>query len=363
MKKLLDQFDIGIESNHEKEAPPISEEKATLLFILNTLNKHLFEVENHSIRKTRESLDLIAKELMNCSQEKVEDVLFRFRQFYSKYRIDECSYFEKTFEDFKTIVWDFVDQLSEDIAFDQKNDKKLNQKLLLLKEAVEANSIDELKNQSREFIDSYVEYQSKKENRNKKKMAFIENNLTNVKQKLVQANMNMRRDHLTKAYNRKSFDEHVKQLHKLNRSNNKAITLIILDIDFFKKINDNYGHDIGDFVLVECVKLLQNIFSRESDFVARIGGEEFAILLPDYRLEHAADKAQKALQIIRNEVFVQDGHQLRFTVSMGIAQLGESESIDQWIKRADQALYESKNTGRNKFTLSKCAKAHMKSVS
>ncbi|MCB0357151.1 MAG: GGDEF domain-containing protein, partial [Bdellovibrionales bacterium] len=232
-----------------------------------------------------------------------------------------------------------------------------------LKEAVEANSINDLKNQSREFIDSYIEFQSKKENRNKKKMAFIENNLSTVRKKLVDANNSMRRDHLTGAFNRKSFDEQIKQLHNVCHLKNKPASLMILDIDFFKKINDNYGHDIGDFILVECVKLLNKIFSREVDFVARIGGEEFAILLPDYRIEHAAEKAFKALEIIRKEVFIQDGHELRFTVSMGIAQLGPDEDTQAWIKRADQALYESKNSGRNKFTLSKYMKSHMKSVS
>ena len=65
---------------------------------------------------------------MQPTTEKIEDVLFRFRQFYSKYRIDECAYFDQTFEDFKTIVWDFVDQLSDDLAFDEKNDKTINEK-------------------------------------------------------------------------------------------------------------------------------------------------------------------------------------------------------------------------------------------
>lgn len=355
MRKLLDQFDLDMGSGAHlgSEETPISEEKATLLYIIDTLNKHLFEIDSHSIRKTRENLDNFAKEILQPSAEKLSDVLFRFRQFYSKYRIDESAYFEKTIEDFKTIVWDFVDQLSEDLAFDMKNDQTLNEKLMQLKEAVEANSISDLKNQSRQFIDSYIDFQSRKENRNKKKVAFIEKNLTTVKKKLVEANHNLHRDHLTQAFNRKSFDEQINQIWKMANANKKPASLMILDIDHFKKINDTYGHDMGDFVLVECVKLLQGLYSRESDFVARIGGEEFAILLPDYRLEHAADKAFKTLEQVRKEVFVKHGMELRFTISIGVAQLGQEEDVKQWIKRADLALYESKNTGRNKLTLAK----------
>ena len=96
---------------------------------------------------------------------------------------------------------------------------------------------------------------------------------------------------------------------------------------------------------------MKNLFHRPSDFVARVGGEEFAVVLPEYAIEHAVIKAEEALARIRKEVYVTGEHKLSFTVSMGIAQLVDGETIESWTKRADQALYSSKQTGRNRFTV------------
>jgi len=126
---------------------------------------------------------------------------------------------------------------------------------------------------------------------------------------------------------------------------------MMADIDHFKRINDTYGHPIGDFVLKELVKSLQGMFTRDVDLVARMGGEEFAILLPDYTAETALKKADEVLERVRHDAFVHESHEIRFTISIGIAQLSPSETVAAWYKRADLALYNSKNTGRNKATV------------
>jgi diguanylate cyclase (GGDEF)-like protein len=108
---------------------------------------------------------------------------------------------------------------------------------------------------------------------------------------------------------------------------------------------------MGDFVLVECVKMLKECFNRPNDFVARIGGEEFAVIVPDTSLEGALALAQSVLDKVRAETLVQDDMRIKFTISIGIAPLMKSESIEHWVKRADEALYDSKNSGRNKFTV------------
>ncbi|MBY0554449.1 GGDEF domain-containing protein [bacterium] len=351
--KLLEQLDISFKNNEQnpKDTPLISEDKATLIYMIDVYNKHLFEVEKHNLRKVREKLDTMAKNLVNPDPKETEKTLFEIRQFFSSYRIDEYSYVQNTFDDFKRIVWDFADQLSEDMQFENNKEKQLGTHLKDLKEAVEANSIESLRAKSREFINSYVEYQTQKNELRNKRIQSTKKNLDVVKKQLMEANNSLNVDHLTSASNRKSFDEYIKKIVQMNALNKVPVSIIMLDIDFFKKINDSYGHDIGDFVLQECVKTLKKVFYKEDEMVARIGGEEFVVVLPNHSIEHAVVRAEEVQKLIRNEAFIQGSIDIRFTVSMGIAQLFEEENSSDWLKRADLALYQSKNSGRNKYTI------------
>ncbi|MGE4133030.1 MAG: GGDEF domain-containing protein [Bdellovibrionales bacterium] len=357
VEKLIEQFDFDWSEGGEKArtsadvSAGISEERATLLYLIDTYNKHLIDFDGHPVRKTRETLDEFAKELLKPDGPNTEKILFRFRQFFSTYRIDEAGYIQKTFEEFRLIIWDFVDQLAEDISEEQKEDHEMRESLEQLKEAVETNSIVALKNQSRKFIDSYVEKQFKKDKRRNNKMRSIRKNLSTVKKQLSDAHNEARVDHLTGAFNRKTFDEYCDQYWKLFQASKQPVSLLMVDIDHFKKINDGFGHDVGDFVLRELVTTLKSMFTRDCELLARIGGEEFAIILPDFQGEHALKKAEEVLHQVRSQAYVHESKEIRFTVSIGVAQLCESETREGWIKRADLALYNSKNTGRNKITV------------
>jgi diguanylate cyclase (GGDEF)-like protein len=352
VKKLVDQLDW----NEAEESTPsphedMTEDRATLLYILDNYSKHLFEVDKQPLRRVRDTFDSFVKGLVSPDNKSPEKLLFQLRQFFASYRIDEYTYIQNTFDDFKRIIWDFAEQLSDDIQYEQAKDAETAKSLEQLREAVDANSIEALRAKSREFIDFYIKYQSQKDDRRVKRLSTMKKNLSSVKKQLMEANQNMRVDHLTSAFNRKSFDEQIKKHMQMAVISQAPVSVIILDIDFFKKINDAYGHDIGDFVLKECVKMLQEVFQRDDDFVARIGGEEFAVILPSFNIEHAIVKAEEALNKIRKEIFVHGELKINFTVSMGLAQWLHNETQDQWIKRADSALYQSKQTGRNKYTV------------
>lgn len=353
VKKLVNQFEIdwGSDEKSKNSTMNMSDERATLLYIIDTYAKHLFEVDKQPIRKVRETLDDFSKSLVKPGNNDFEKLLFRIRQFFTGYRIDEYSYIQKTFEDFKNIIWDFADQLSENVKYEQIQDEEIKSNLDHLREAVEANSIEDLRVKSREFIDMYIEYQFKRDRYRQETLQKVEKNLSTVRKKLVEVNQNMRVDHLTKAFNRMSFDEQIKKHYHLFELSKTPVSLLTLDIDFFKKINDSYGHDIGDYVLVECVKLLKETCNKSGEFVARVGGEEFAIILPDCNLEDATKKADEILNRVRKEVFVHGKLEIRFTVSIGVAQATEGESLTKWVKRADEALYHSKQFGRNRYSI------------
>ena len=150
-------------------------------------------------------------------------------------------------------------------------------------------------------------------------------------------------DHLTQAYNRQKFDEIYMKEAKRAKRYGADLCLILLDIDDFKKVNDVYGHDIGDMVLVKISKLIKKNI-RDSDLFARWGGEEFVILLPNTNLNMAIEKAEILRKIISREKFDKVN---RITCSFGISKFLSDENPEHIFKQADNALYLAKRNGKN----------------
>ena len=157
-------------------------------------------------------------------------------------------------------------------------------------------------------------------------------------------------DSMTKLFNRRYFENTAEHYFESVKRNKTDLSLIMLDVDNFKQVNDNYGHKIGDLVLIELANILLNQ-SRKSDIVCRFGGEEFIILLPQTNLEGADFMAEKIIKYIEKSTLTLDNSkQLKFTVSLGVSQVNilVDKNIEDCIKRSDDALYEAKNTGKNK---------------
>ncbi|RMA97715.1 GGDEF domain-containing protein [Hydrogenothermus marinus] len=150
-------------------------------------------------------------------------------------------------------------------------------------------------------------------------------------------------DRLTDLYNKGKFNEVLSQEIERARRYKRPLSLIVFDIDHFKKINDTYGHKVGDEVLKALAKLVRKKV-RKTDFVARWGGEEFVILAPETDLEGAKKLAEKIRQAVENYEFPTVK---KVTISLGVAQLKEDDTPDDFIVRADKALYKAKEGGRN----------------
>ena len=160
-------------------------------------------------------------------------------------------------------------------------------------------------------------------------------------------------DPMTKLYNRRFFTETSESILKLAKRNQTDSSIIILDIDKFKNVNDLYGHKVGDDAIIALASLLQD-HGRESDIVSRWGGEEFVILLPYTNAEGAVLISEKIRKSVESLVIdLDDSQQLTLTISIGVSQvINETEkNIEIAIKRADVALYKAKESGRNKVCL------------
>ncbi len=157
-------------------------------------------------------------------------------------------------------------------------------------------------------------------------------------------------DHMTKLYNRRYFSEISMKILELAKRNKKDLSVLMLDIDKFKNVNDTYGHHVGDDVIIALANVLKNL-SRNSDVACRFGGEEFLILLPETNLEGAYAIGEKIRKHVEDLVIkLENQETLKFTISAGVAQIdSENElNLEKTIQRADDALYEAKEGGRNK---------------
>jgi diguanylate cyclase (GGDEF)-like protein len=176
---------------------------------------------------------------------------------------------------------------------------------------------------------------------NKLKEASDKIRLLNTKLKALADN-----DPLTGLLNRRSFMKILK--FEKNRSNRigKPFTLIMADIDYFKKINDLCGHDAGDRILIKVSKELKKSI-RKSDTVSRWGGDEFLVLLPETGLSGGADLAKKLLEIFRKKEFKCLDQKISLTMSFGVFEYIENKNLNECLKRVDALLLKAKETGRN----------------
>ena len=157
-------------------------------------------------------------------------------------------------------------------------------------------------------------------------------------------------DPMTELCNRRYFNSASKTILELAKRDRSELSLVMLDIDKFKKINDAYGHGIGDEVIISLSNILLDE-TRKSDLACRFGGEEFILLLPETSIEGASVIAEKIRRSVEDfSLTLENGSQVKLTISLGLSSLDfeRDDSIEDIIKRADTALYKAKETGRNK---------------
>ncbi len=175
-------------------------------------------------------------------------------------------------------------------------------------------------------------------------VATLQEELQSVKEESM-------RDGLTGVYNRRAFDRHVKDLVDQNLVRRNGFAVLLLDIDDFKRINDTYGHPVGDRVILALANACRQVI-RSDDFLARYGGEEFVLVLPGASRRNAVKKACHLCQSIAKTHYTLDDDQddltLSVTVSIGVSAFARGDNVESLLERADKALYKAKAGGKNR---------------
>ncbi len=157
-------------------------------------------------------------------------------------------------------------------------------------------------------------------------------------------------DPLTQTSNRSAFDDYIKREISLATRHSKSLSIIFLDVDHFKHINDQYGHECGDVALTSVAKWIKECL-RSSDAVFRFGGEEFVIILSETDLIGAELVAERIRNNIENHTMSYNMQAVNITASLGVSELRGNETVDALVKRADGAMYKAKKNGRNQVVL------------
>ncbi|HEX4479025.1 MAG TPA: GGDEF domain-containing protein [Polyangiaceae bacterium] len=154
-------------------------------------------------------------------------------------------------------------------------------------------------------------------------------------------------DGLTQIHNKRYLFESLEREIIRSRRHDRPLSLLMFDIDFFKRINDHFGHLAGDYVLRELAETVQSRIRRDEVF-ARYGGEEFVIVLPETTMDGAQNLAETVREKVADHPFVFQGEKIPVTISIGCALVHENDSAVELIQRADEKLYEAKRSGRNR---------------
>ncbi|OSM01543.1 putative diguanylate cyclase [Magnetofaba australis IT-1] len=188
---------------------------------------------------------------------------------------------------------------------------------------------------------------------NQAHLVETQNRMRELEAELERTRAESLKDPLTGAANRRAMDEHLAREFARCQRHGEALSVILFDLDHFKKVNDNYGHLVGDKVLITVAERAGKMI-RQSDILARYGGEEFAIILPETDAHGAAAIAEKVRQDVAKLCFKTNAQELTVTSSFGVSELalldGEITPA-ALLKRADEALYRSKSGGRNQVTV------------
>ena len=272
------------------------------------------------------------------------------RDFLTQLRRQENAYVTTNFKEIRHVLGDFIDTLGKVIVENQEDQTKIADHLNRLRTVVESNApLETIKHEAMRVIGTIGQIAEQRQRMQRDVLEQLSGKIKTMRAELSAARREMELDPLTRLFNRKAFDQQLLRTFEFNKLSSQPACLLMADLDHFKKINDSYGHPVGDLVLRKFADCCVHTFPRRSDFVARYGGEEFIIILQETSAEVATMLGERLLRAVRDMRIAHEGREIRVTVSIGIAELDASDDLAGWLRQADSALYRAKQGGRDRL--------------
>lgn len=258
------------------------------------------------------------------------------------------------FADFRQMIWVVIQGLREAFQDEQSADDEVAQHLARLNQAVDSDSIDDLRTEVVAAVVLINRAIEARKRRQRDQLEELGSQLNRMRHELLKAQRELALDPMTRLYNRASFDELLGKTIELSLFSGQSSCLMMVDIDHFKAINDDHGHVSGDKAVLQVGEVLKRTFPRKTDFIARYGGDEFAVILQDTEPRDGEMLGKRLLADIKAQpLTLENGAVVPLSLSIGVSQLQSNDTAVAWIARSDQALYQAKRAGRGCVWLAK----------
>ncbi len=260
----------------------------------------------------------------------------------------EKQYVPRALAEVKSALMDALASLSQTVCEESETSERVLGRLSELAAAVETDDLSTLKLRVKATVEDLTSELERSRRRAEHRLVEMGEHVEILQADLSAERKKSATDSLTGLHNRGAFDQDLERIARLVPITRQPLSIVMVDIDHFKKVNDTYGHPVGDVVIQRCADALVRAYPRKSDYVARYGGEEFVVVLRGATAEEAQRMTERFLESMRAAPIDCRDAVVPVTCSAGIAQLAPGEAPTEALGRADKMLYRAKKSGRDR---------------